>query len=400
MDVIEQERRFQGEVVSLSQLLFRHCGTLGWALRRIVLGACLAVFAPVALAQTTTPRAVLPSPHGRRGRDASHRAAHRRRVRVSHARRRLRRIYRTTHQRHVAWSRQHRAPRAHFTRHRRWVHRAHVAQRAPTPRSVLASRLAVDAQSAYVVDVDSGAVLLSKRADVMRPIASLTKLMLASVVLDTHPSMTQVIHITSDDIDRLKWSSSRLEPGMAFTRRELLNLALMSSENRAAHALARHYPGGVAACVAAMNRKARQLGMLHTVYLDPTGLNPGNRSTAADLMRLVRAAAEYPLIREFSTDRSRRVVARGQTLMYRNTDHLVTDGWHLVLQKTGFINEAGHCLILDGPMDGRHVAVVLLGDPGGYADFADAEHIRAWLGREPAAAFAAITPGVRVPGPG
>ena len=375
---------------------------LARALRGIAIGAWLLWLVPLALAQSTAPTtAQAPRPQGPRAGTTVHRAPRRRRLAgkrrgpVDHGPlRRLRIVRAAARRRRVIGHR----PRE--VRTRRDVRREPIAHRSPTPRARSVLAPAVDAQSAYVIDADSGAVLMSKQADVVRPIASLTKLMLASVVLDAHPSMSRIIHITSDDIDRLKWSSSRLEPGMAFSRRELLNLALMSSENRAAHALARHYPGGVAACVAAMNRKARQLGMLHTVYLDPTGLNPGNRSTAADLARLVHAAAAYPLIREFTTDRSRRVVARGETLMYRNTDHLVTDGWRLVLQKTGFINEAGHCLILDGDLDRHHVVVVLLDDPGDYSDFADAEHIRVWLGRQPESALAAVHPDVSASGRG
>jgi D-alanyl-D-alanine endopeptidase (penicillin-binding protein 7) len=381
--------------VSLPQSLIRIPASFGRVLRGLSFGVCFAWLAPCLLLPAAAAQPATPALHGRRGAAAAHRALRERmRMRRVEAARRHRR--RTAHAHH----RMRRQVVYRHLVHRHPVHHPARRHHLGVSRRVHAAGLAVDARSAYVVDVDSGAVLLRKRADVVRPIASLTKLMLASVVLDSHPSMSQVIRITDDDIDRLKWSRSRLEPGMAFTRRELLNLALMSSENRAAHALARLYPGGVAACVAAMNRKARQLGMLHTIYLDPTGLNPGNRSTAADLTRLVRAAAAYPLIREFTTDRSRRVVARGETLMYRNTDHLVTDGWHLELQKTGFINESGHCLILDGHMDGHHVVVVLLGDPGGYADFADAEHIRVWLGREPGSAFAALKPDAARPGQG
>jgi D-alanyl-D-alanine endopeptidase (penicillin-binding protein 7) len=388
--------------VSSLPSLIRTDRWLGRALRGIAIGAWLLWLAPLALAQSAAPSAAqAPRLHGRRAHAAVHRAPRRRRLagerrgRVVHRPLRRRRIVPAVlHRRRLV------GHRPHEVRTRRDVRREPIARRLPTPRAMPGLALPVDAQSAYVIDADSGAVLLSKQADVVRPIASLTKLMLASVVLDAHPSMSRIIHITSDDIDRLKWSRSRLEPGMAFSRRELLNLALMSSENRAAHALARHYPGGVAACVAAMNRKARALGMRHTVYLDPTGLNPGNRSTAADLARLVHAAAAYPLIREFTTDRSRRVVARGETLMYRNTDHLITDGWRLVLQKTGFINEAGHCLILDGDLDRHHVVVVLLDDPGDDSDFADAEHIRVWLGRQPQSAFASIRPVVSASGRG
>ena len=240
--------------------------------------------------------------------------------------------------------------------------------------------LLLHAASAIVVDADSQRVLLRKNADVVRPIASLTKLMTAMVVLDAHQSMDRMITITRADIDTLKWSASRLRPGMRFTRARLLQLALMSSENRAAHALARHYPGGLAACIRAMNRKARMLGMDHTRYVDPTGLWPGNRSDAHDLALLVRAATRYATIRRDTTHVGTVVRADGERLVYRNSDHLLYGGgWHMVVSKTGFINEAGHCLAFDARMRGRPVIVVLLDTWGAYNDFVDAMQIRDWL---------------------
>lgn len=234
--------------------------------------------------------------------------------------------------------------------------------------------------SALVVDQDTDRVLLAKNADQPRPIASLTKLMTAAVVLDAKQPLDQVIEITDADIDTLKWSSSRLRPGTRLTREELLKLALMSSENRAAHALARNYPGGLAACVAAMNRKARELGMLSTRYVEPTGLSPQNESTAHDLALLVKAAYHYPLIREFSTHPESEVDVGRRTLQFRNTDHLVFNrGWDILLQKTGYINEAGHCLVLNALLEGRRVIVVLLDAWGKYSHFGDAQRIRNWL---------------------
>ncbi|MDE2121698.1 MAG: D-alanyl-D-alanine endopeptidase [Betaproteobacteria bacterium] len=284
-------------------------------------------------------------------------------------------------------------------RHRpvRRVH--HVAQRrvehAPThvrapvhhalARKVSATRLGDDpvnlaSGSALVVDARTHQVLLSKDATDVRPIASLTKLMTAAVVLDAHLPMDQRIAITDDDIDTLKWSSSRLRPGMVFTREELLKLALMSSENRAAHALARTYPGGVEACVQAMNRKAASLGMLQTRYIEPTGLSPQNQSTASDLAKLAVAAYAYPLIRQFSTHPHSTVTAGRRELEFRNTDHLIFNrGWDILLQKTGYINEAGHCLVLNTVVQGRNVVVVLLDAWGRYAHFVDAERIRNWM---------------------
>ena len=295
--------------------------------------------------------------------------------------------------------------------HRRIVHRRAVPHRVarrtpvhrPQPRRVVvhapeqasarpamlhrplteldADPVSLASGSALVVDARTHQVLLSKDAGDVRRIASLTKLMTAAVVLDAHQPMDQRITITDADSDTLKWSSSRLRPGMVFTREELLKLALMSSENRAAHALARAYPGGVDACVQAMNRKAASLGMIHTRYVEPTGLSPQNESTASDLARLASAVYAYPLIREFTTHPKSTVVAGRRELQYRNTDHLIFNrGWDILLQKTGYINEAGHCLVLNTVVQGRNVIVVLLDAWGGrYAHFVDAERIRNWM---------------------
>ncbi|OYV33451.1 MAG: D-alanyl-D-alanine endopeptidase, partial [Thiomonas sp. 20-64-5] len=240
--------------------------------------------------------------------------------------------------------------------------------------------LSLRSGSALVVDEGTGRILLSKNADTARPIASLTKLMTAAVILDAHQPMDQVIEITDADIDTLKWSASRLRPGTKLTREELLKLALMSSENRAAHALARNYPGGLAAFIPAMNAKAHALGMNFTRYVEPTGLSPQNESTAHDLALLVKAAYHYPLIREFSTHPESEVDVGSRTLQFRNTDHLVFNrGWDILLQKTGYINEAGHCLVLQTKFEGRRVIVVLLDAWGKYSHFGDAQRIRTWL---------------------
>lgn len=278
----------------------------------------------------------------------------------------------------------------------------HAVLRRPLPRGPAAAwhadPISLASGSALVIDARTHQVLLSKDAGDVRPIASLTKLMTAAVVLDAHLPMQQRIAITDADIDTLKWSSSRLRPGMVFSREELLKLALMSSENRAAHALARSYPGGVAAFVQAMNRKAAALGMAHTHYVDPTGLSPQNESTAEDLSRLAIAAYAYPLIREFSTHPKSTVVAGREQLQYRNTDHLIFNrGWDILLQKTGFINEAGHCLVLNTVVQGRNVIVVLLDAWGRYAHFADAEHIRDWMLTSGRTLLTRVDP---IPGPG
>lgn len=240
--------------------------------------------------------------------------------------------------------------------------------------------IALRSGSALVVDAQTHQVLLSKNANDVRPIASLTKLMTAAVILDAHLPMNQIIEITDADIDTLKWSSSRLRPGMQLSREELLKLALMSSENRAAHALARTYPGGIDAFMLAMNRKAQLLGMTQTRYIDPTGLSPQNESTAHDLALLVNAVYAYPLIREFSTHEKSTVDVGNRALQYRNTDHLIFNrGWDILLQKTGYINEAGHCLVLNAVVQGRRVVVVLLDAWGKYSHFGDAERIRSWM---------------------
>ena len=278
--------------------------------------------------------------------------------------------------------------RVHHVVRRHVVHavrHVHAPVRHAQARPVSDARLGGDpvslaSGSAIVIDARTHQVLLSKDAGDVRPIASLTKLMTAAVVLDAHLPMDERIAITDADIDTLKWSSSRLRPGMVFTREELLKLALMSSENRAAHALARSYPGGVDACVQAMNRKAASLGMLHTHYIEPTGLSPQNQSTASNLAKLAVAAYAYPLIRQFSTHPHSTVTAGRRELEFRNTDHLIFNrGWDILLQKTGYINEAGHCLVLNTVVQGRNVVVVLLDAWGRYAHFVDAERIRNWM---------------------
>nr|WP_288118215.1 D-alanyl-D-alanine endopeptidase [Thiomonas sp.] len=257
----------------------------------------------------------------------------------------------------------------------RKVLRRNVARVRPAPVSLRSG-------SALVIDAKTNRVLLAKNAREVRPIASLTKLMTAVVILDRHQPMQQMIKITRADIDTLKWSKSRLRPGMRLSRGKLLKLALMSSENRAAHALARHYPGGIRAFMRAMNHKARRLGMTHTRYIDPTGLSPKNESTAHDLALLMKAVSTYPLIRRYSTHETSTVDVGRRELQYRNTDHLLFNpGWDIRLSKTGYINEAGYCLALNAVMHGRKVIIVLLDAWGRYAHFVDAERIRTWMRR-------------------
>lgn len=233
---------------------------------------------------------------------------------------------------------------------------------------------------ALVQDADSGETILAKNSDQVAPIASITKLMTAMVILDRGLDLNDEIVVSREDIDHLKGSHSRLRVGTRLTRRELLLLALMASENRAAAALGRTYPGGTEEFVAAMNRKARALGMHETHYVDPTGLDSGNVSSAEDLARLVKAADEYPLIREFTTTERAVVRTRGQKLAFVNTNRLVRNPrWDIYLSKTGYISEAGRCLVMRVRVASRDLILVLLDSWGKYSRVADAKRIRRWL---------------------
>jgi serine-type D-Ala-D-Ala endopeptidase (penicillin-binding protein 7) len=213
------------------------------------------------------------------------------------------------------------------------------------------------------------------------PIASLTKLMTTLLVLEAKQPMDEVLTITADDVDTLRHSRSRLRPGTRLTREEALHLALMSSENRAAHALGRYYPGGLPKMVEAMNAKAKQLGMKDTTYVDPTGLSNKNQSTAQDLALLVRMASQNPLMRTFSTTPSHVASLGGHTLQYINSDRLVRNtraGWDIDLQKTGYIVEAGHCLTLATRVAGHNLIMVLLDSGSNGTRVSDAERLRHW----------------------
>ena len=231
-----------------------------------------------------------------------------------------------------------------------------------------------------VFDEGSSKILLSRQAEVSAPIASITKLMTALVVLDGRQPLDEVVQITDADRERGRGSFSRLAIGTKLTRGDLLHLALMSSENRAAFSLARTYPGGTTAFVAAMNAKAQALGMNDTHFIDPTGLSSSNVSTAEDLARMVRAAHEYPLIRQYSTRDSATVQALGRSLDYRNTNGLVRSShWDIALSKTGYISEAGRCLVMRVRMASREVIVVLLDSWGKLSRGGDANRIKKWL---------------------
>ncbi|MDO5686305.1 MAG: serine hydrolase [Neisseria sp.] len=237
---------------------------------------------------------------------------------------------------------------------------------------------ALSSTAAMVVDAQSGQVLYHKNSSAQMPIASITKLMTAIVVLDAQQNLQQMITVSTDDIDRLKNSGSRLAIGTALSREEMLHLGLMSSENRAMHALARAYPGGMQAFLQAMNDKARALGMNNTVFYDPTGLNPRNQSTAQDLVRLVQAAYEYPLIRQFSTSTDGAVLStRGKVLHYKNSNALVRGGeWKIDLQKTGYIRESGRSMVVRATIEKRPLIIVLLDAPTAFRRVNDAQTLR------------------------
>lgn len=233
---------------------------------------------------------------------------------------------------------------------------------------------------ALVIDQVSSQVLFEKNAAVSLPIASITKLMTSLVVLEANQDMNELITVTHDDIDTEKRSSSRLRIGSRLTRSDMLHIALMSSENRAASSLGRHYPGGLQACVDAMNAKARSLGMTETHYVDTTGLSSHNVASAQDLAKLVGEAYKQPLIRQYSTDTQYAVSPGGRTLEYRSSNRLTSNtDWEIGLQKTGYISEAGRCLVMQAMIDGRAVVMVFLDSKGKYSRFADAGRIRKWL---------------------
>ena len=233
---------------------------------------------------------------------------------------------------------------------------------------------------ALVLDQDTNEVVFDKNSNAVLPIASLTKLMTATVVVDAHQPLDEEISITADDVDTEKNSSSRLAVGTTLTRGEALHLALMSSENRAAHALGRTYPGGLGAFVNAMNAKARALGMHDTRYVDPTGLSSRNQSSARDLASLVRTAYQQPLIRELSTSPEYAVRLGARQVQFRNTNSLVRNpSWDIGLQKTGYIVEAGRCLVMQARMAGRKFIMVFLDSTGKYSRQADAERVRRWI---------------------
>ena len=242
------------------------------------------------------------------------------------------------------------------------------------------SRLAVHSGAALVIEQGGEQTFYQKNADAIMPIASITKLMTAMVVLDGVPDLQAPVTISAEDVDYLKGSRSRLNVGATMTREMALLLALMSSENRASHALARHYPGGVPAFLAAMNVKAQALGMRETRFEDPTGLNSHNVSTAHDLAKMVAAAHRYPLIREFSTTPEAVIDISGRDMAFRNTNPLVKNSaWDVGLSKTGYISEAGKCLVMQARVAEKPVVIVLLDSVGKLTRVGDANRIKRWM---------------------
>jgi D-alanyl-D-alanine endopeptidase (penicillin-binding protein 7) len=237
--------------------------------------------------------------------------------------------------------------------------------------------------AALVVDLDDGRTIYGKNTQNKTPIASITKLMTSMVVLDANLPPEETIYIDAADYDSLKHTGSRLGMGTGLPRREMLRLALMSSENRAAASLGRAYPGGTAAFVAAMNRKAVELSMFNTHFVDPTGLSSENVSTAEDLVKMVKGAYEYPLIREFTTQSMHEVeTAAGRNLQFRNSNGLVravNSTWDIGLSKTGYISEAGRCLVMQAKIAARPVIIVLLDSWGKQTRIGDANRIKKWL---------------------
>jgi len=240
--------------------------------------------------------------------------------------------------------------------------------------------LSLKSSVALVIDQDTQEVLFSKNDHAVLPIASLTKIMTGVIISSANLPMDEVLTVTQDDVDTEKNSSSRLRVGTSLTRGELLHLALMSSENRAAHALGRTYPGGLQTFVGLMNAKAKLLGMKDTRYVEPTGLSSLNQSSAQDLATLVNAAHADPVLRELSTSAGYQVAVGRQTLQYNNTNRLVkSPNWDIGLQKTGYITEAGQCLVMQTKIAGRKLIMVFLDSAGKFSRIADAERVRHWV---------------------
>ncbi len=256
------------------------------------------------------------------------------------------------------------------------AHRTHLRYASRTAPAEPALR----SSAALVLDTTHSSVLYSRHPDIAAPIASITKLMTALVVMEAGQPLDEILEVTVDDRSTGKGSVSRLIAGSLLSRGDLMHLALMASENRAAHALGRNYPGGLEACVLAMNAKARELGMSSARFVEPTGLSEDNVASPEDLSKLVMAAAQVPEIRDYSTDGDYLVQVGRHMLHYRNTDSLVSKpDWNIVVQKTGYIHEAGRCLVMQTVIEDRTVVIVLLNSYGKRTRVADARRIRRWV---------------------
>ncbi|WP_306589428.1 serine hydrolase [Geothrix sp. 21YS21S-4] len=246
--------------------------------------------------------------------------------------------------------------------------------------SHIPTALALKSASALVLDQTTGQALLEKQPGAVQPIASLTKLMTAMVVLDAHLDPQETLTITRDDMDMLRHSRSRLPVGTRLPREQAILLALLASENRAAHALGRTFPGGLSAFVGAMNAKARELGLVSARFQDPAGLSSGNVANAQDLARIVEAAYRYPEIRDFSTRPETTIRSGRQSIQFPNTNALVrSPNWTIGLSKTGYIQEAGRCLAMQAMLANRPVLIILLDSWGKYTRLGDANRIKQWL---------------------
>jgi D-alanyl-D-alanine endopeptidase (penicillin-binding protein 7) len=247
-------------------------------------------------------------------------------------------------------------------------------------QSATLTNLALQSSAVIVQDQATGSILYEKNAGAVLPIASITKLMTAMVTLDSQPNLHEVMTITEEDVDMLKGTRSRLKVGTQLPREEMMRLSLMASENRASAALSRYYPGGRPAFIAAMNRKAQALGLTDTHFLDPTGLTSANVSSAHDLVKMVAAAHQYPLIREFSTTGEYDVMIDGRVQSFHNTNALVRNStWDIGLSKTGFINEAGKCLVMQTWLNQKPIIIVLLDSWGKMTRIGDAMRIKKWM---------------------
>jgi D-alanyl-D-alanine endopeptidase (penicillin-binding protein 7) len=239
---------------------------------------------------------------------------------------------------------------------------------------------AVRSNVVLVQDLSSNTTLFSRNEETARPIASITKLMTAIVIVDANQSMSDIIEVTNNDVDTVKHSRSRLPVGTKLSRGDMMHLALMSSENRAANALGRNYPGGMTAFVAAMNNKAKQLGMTQSRFVEPTGLSSENIASPRDLVKLLQASASRPTIRQYTTDDQHEVRSSGHATLFRNTNMLVMNPtWDIKVSKTGYINEAGQCLVMVARINNRDMAIVLLNADGKGTRVGDAVKIKQWV---------------------